>query len=130
MNACGILCTSSRQGKPPIMKVRFSLISFICIAGVCVLWRASALQAEPPKHSYMPPNGYVPDAKTAIRIAVAVWSPIYGEAKIQKEKPFHASLAKGIWTVEGSLPKGSVGGVAEADISKQDGRILRISHGK
>jgi hypothetical protein len=40
-----------------------------------------------------------------------------------------ATLAKGVWTVQRSLPKGSVGGVALA-ISKADGRILRISHGK
>lgn len=82
------------------------------------------------RHSYLPPGGYVPDAKTAIRIAVAVWSPIYGEKKIQNEKPFHATLKKGVWTVEGSLPKGWAGGVAEADIAKRDGRILRVSHGK
>lgn len=87
------------------------------------------------RHSYLPPGGYVPDAKTAIRIAVAVWSPIYGEKKIQNEKPFHATLKKGVWTVEGSLPKArlggfTVGGVAEADIARRNGRIVRVSHGK
>lgn len=78
-----------------------------------------------------PPNGYVPDAKTAIRIAVAVWSPIYGEKQIQSEKPFHASLKHGVWTVTGSLPgPPTVGGTALADISKQDGRVLLVFHTK
>lgn len=93
---------------------------------------ASALSyAQTSKHNYMPPGGYVPDAKTATQIAVAVWSPIYGAKHIADERPFTAKLVKGVWIVEGSLPKKyDVGGVAIAEISKKDGRILRISHGK
>lgn len=84
------------------------------------------------KHNYKPKEGYVPDEKTAIRIAVAVWIPIYGEKEIEKEKPYKAKLDNGVWTVEGSLPEGKYvrGGVAEADIAKDDGCILRVSHGK
>ena len=82
------------------------------------------------RHSVVPSNGFVPDEKTAIKIAEAVWIPIYGEHQIQSEKPFVASLKNGVWTVEGSLPKGWDGGVAIAEISKRDGRILRVSHGK
>jgi hypothetical protein len=71
--------------------------------------------------SYRPINGYVPDAKTAIQIAVAVWSPIY------------ANLKRGVWTVTGSMPPSKegvmFGGVALARISKADGRILQIIHG-
>jgi hypothetical protein len=93
---------------------------------------ASALfAANEPKHNAMPRvAGVVPDDVTAIKIAVAVWGPIYGADKIAAEKPFRAKLANGVWTVQGSLPKGWVGGVALAEISKADGRIIRISHGK
>ena len=49
---------------------------------------------------------------------------------IAQKKPFHATLKDGIWMVEGSLPKGWVGGVPEAEIAQKDGRILRVSHGK
>ena len=84
----------------------------------------------PGERTYMPPDGYVPDAATAIKIAVAVWEPIYGRKEIQGQKPFRATLRKGVWTVTGSLPPGYVGGVAEADISKRDGRVLRVIHGK
>jgi hypothetical protein len=81
--------------------------------------------------TFAPKNGFVPDSTTAIKIAVAVWSPIYGEAQIADEKPYHATLKDGVWTVTGSLhPAYSVGGVAFAEISQKDGKILRVIHGK
>jgi|SRR5580698_5517743 hypothetical protein len=89
-----------------------------------------ALAGEDSKHNYKPEAGYVSDAETAIKIAVAVWSPIYGEKQIASEKPYNAVLTNGVWIVQGSLSKGFVGGVAVAEIAKDDGKILRISHGK
>jgi hypothetical protein len=84
-----------------------------------------------PQAAYVPAEGYVPTAEVAIKIAVAVWEPIYGAAKIAEEKPYKATLADGVWTVEGTLPKRyQKGGVALAEISKKDGRILRVAHGK
>lgn len=82
------------------------------------------------QHNVRPPQGLVPDARTAISIAVAVWVPIYGEKQIESERPYRATLADGKWTVTGSLPKGWVGGTAIAVISRSDGQILRVSHGK
>jgi len=86
-------------------------------------------------HSYYPPNGYVPNEETAIRIAEAVWLPIYGREVVSKEKPFVAELRNGVWIVSGSLPKAPegfemIGGTLEIEISKSDGRILRVSHGE
>src|SRR2546421_11066053 len=86
--------------------------------------------AADPKDTYKPPDGYVPDAATAIKIAVAVWEPIYGGKQIDGEKPFTATLRDGVWTVEGSLPLHYSGGVALAEIRKDDGAILRITHGR
>ena len=74
--------------------------------------------------------GYVPDADTAIRIAVTVWEPLYGKHNIASERPFRATLSDGVWHVRGSLPRLTAGGVAEADIRRRDGKVLRISHGK
>jgi|SRR5882724_3845252 len=79
---------------------------------------------------FKPKDGFVPDEKTAVAIAVAVWSPIYGEGKIKNEKPYKATLNEGIWHVEGTLPKGHLGGVAEIKISKQDAKIISIKHGQ
>ena len=95
-----------------------------------LIWSVSVALAAEPKHTYMPPNGYVPDAATAIKIAVAVWEPIYGRKQIEGEKPFTAVLRDGIWTVQGSLPLHTSGGVALAEIAKDDGRILRVTHGR
>ena len=81
-------------------------------------------------HSVQPERGMVPDEATAIAIALAVWRPIYGEQHIARKAPFHARLADGEWTVEGSLPPHMKGGVPLAVIAQRDGRILRISHGK
>jgi hypothetical protein len=82
---------------------------------------------------YVPPAGLVPDSATAVRIAVAIWIPIYGARQISSERPFVATLKDSVWTVTGSLPpapKGTmiVGGTAIAKILKRDGRILFVSH--
>ncbi len=80
-----------------------------------------------------PPGGFVPNEETAIRIAVAVWIPIYGEAKIKEQAPYEATLNGDEWIVSGSLPAGEngpiMGGVAKAHISKKSGCILRVVHG-
>jgi hypothetical protein len=104
---------------------------YLLVFGLMVVLAITALVIAEGKHNYKPKEGYVPDEKTAIRIAVAVWIPIYGEEQIEGEKPYQAKLDKGVWTVEGSLPKGEfvLGGVAVAEIAKDDGCILRVSHG-
>jgi hypothetical protein len=98
------------------------MLTALFAAGLCI-----AVAAPGPK------DGFVPDAKTAIKIAVAVWEPIYGEAAIAKEKPYRAKLLTNtVWKVEGSLPAGIdvMGGVATAFISKSDGKILDVYHTK
>jgi len=80
--------------------------------------------------TYDPPNGFVPDADTAIKIAVAVWEPIYGAKQIAGEAPYHATLRGSIWYVCGSLPEGMLGGVATAQIARKNGRIIKVIHGQ
>ena len=96
--------------------------------GLSLLVLLSAQTAS--QHSYVPPDGFVPDSLTAVRVAVAIWTPIYGEKQIASEKPYRAELRSNVWTVIGQLPPGHVGGVAIAEISKRDARILRVSHGR
>jgi len=81
------------------------------------------------RHNYIPKEGYVLDEKTAIKIAEAVWLPIYGK-RIYEKKPFIARLYGEIWMVHGSLPLQTLGGVPIAEISKKTGEILRVSHDK
>lgn len=80
-------------------------------------------------HNYKPEQGYVPDKATAIKIAEAIWMPIYGN-NIYDMKPFNAKLKNGVWTVTGTLPGQMKGGVPVAEILKDTGEIIRVSHGK
>ncbi len=102
--------------------------NYICIS-VFLFFFSSTVLAESSKHTFMPEQGYVPDAKTAIKIAEAIWLPIYGE-RIYKKKPFVAKLQGVVWVVQGSLPSQMLGGVPIAEISKKTGKVLRVSHGK
>jgi hypothetical protein len=81
------------------------------------------------KPGFVPPNGFVPDERTAVAIAEAILIPIYGKEQIDSEKPLTAKLKDGIWTVQGSLPKGWDGGVAIIKLAKQDARIIHVMHG-
>jgi len=86
------------------------------------------------RHTVVPKDGFVPDQETALKIAEAVWLPIYGAQQIDREKPFVAKLKDDVWTVSGTLhgEPGSIskGGVAIIKISKTDARVLEVSHGK
>lgn len=73
---------------------------------------------------------YVPDKETAIRIAEAIWLPIYDD-QIYQSKPFVARLKNAhVWIVEGTLDKDEVGGVPYIEIQRKDCRILKVYHGK
>lgn len=104
-------------------------LSTIMFTGLfATLLSFGADEAKP--HSAKPKNGFVPNEETAIQIAVAVWTPIYGKENIERQKPYKAWLKDGIWHVAGHLPKNMVGGVAIAEIQKSDAKIVRVSHGK
>ncbi|GAA0534712.1 hypothetical protein FHS83_003095 [Rhizomicrobium palustre] len=104
-----------------------SLFSKTAWAVVFALLFSSVAIAE---HSYTPPQGFVPDERTAISVAEAILTPIYGSNKIRSERPFKAMLKGDVWVVSGSLPRGWGGGVAVIELRKDDGRVLRVSHGK
>src|ERR1700722_546524 len=62
--------------------------------------------------TFVPASGYVPDSETAIAVAIAVLTPIYGKTTIGSEKPWHAGLKDGIWTVVGTFNGKGLGGEA------------------
>lgn len=80
--------------------------------------------------NYIPPKGYVPNAKTAIAIALLVAEPIYGQKMLMDERPFKARLESGVWIVTGTLNNADKGGTLECRISKQTGQIVRMIHFK
>lgn len=74
-------------------------------------------------------ENFVPDAETAIRVAEAVWLPIFGE-NIYQKKPFKAELIDDqLWRVVGSLNT-QKGGVPFIEIQKCDCKVLSVSHSK
>ncbi|ESQ87741.1 hypothetical protein ABAC460_18885 [Asticcacaulis sp. AC460] len=75
-------------------------------------------------------DGCVATADVAIEIAEAVLKDIYGAEQIEHEKPLVAHLKGEVWVVEGTLPPGRKGGVAEIWISRQNGEILKVIHGE
>ncbi len=89
-----------------------------------------------------PPKEFVPDEATAIKIAEAVLIPVWGEKEVVSERPYTATLQKDVWTVRGTLYCGNdgkggrksgsecLGGTLEVKLSKIDGRIHSMIHGK
>ena len=73
-----------------------------------------------------PKEGYVPDSRTAVKIAKAALIPVFSENLIQSERPFTAKLENGVWIVAGTLPAGFNGGVAKVKISKADAQIVAM----
>jgi hypothetical protein len=80
--------------------------------------------------NYLPTQGVIPNSDVAIQVGTSILTPIYGEARISKEKPFKATLSGDVWVITGTLNRSSdFNGVALIELSKSDGRVLRISHG-
>lgn len=101
----------------------------IVVACVAFALGAASLGRSQTGPSYVPARGFVPDSATAVAVAEAILVPIYGRGNIEHERPFHATLRNGVWTVSGSLPKQMLGGVAEVELSQRDARILHVIHG-
>ena len=73
----------------------------------------------------LPEPGCVPDGETAVRIAEAVWLPIFGSDVVGSQQPFRADLADRVWTVRGSQRDPAKRSLI-AQIDKNDGRILKL----
>lgn len=72
-----------------------------------------------------PKEGFVTNAATAVRIALAVYEPIHGANRVEIFRPYDARFTNGVWVVEGRFRK-SERRVPIAEIAKEDGRVLRL----
>jgi riboflavin synthase alpha subunit len=54
----------------------------------------------------------------------------YGVENVKRQEPLKIEDLKEKWKINGTLISGHLGGVAEIEIRKQDGAILKIRHGK
>lgn len=72
----------------------------------------------------------VPDEQTAIKIAEAIWYPLYGDA-IFEQKPYYVQLEDGFWIVTGSIPDTTFfGGTAYIKFQKSDCKVVNVYHTK
>lgn len=98
---------------------------------LCLL-AAMTFVASPKKaltsFEYDPPDGFVPDAETAEKMAEILLIRMYGEYQIELEMPLRATLNDNVWIVRGSGARIKLGGVAEMHIKKSDARIVYFKH--
>jgi NTF2 fold immunity protein len=69
------------------------------------------------------------DSLAAEKIAVTAWFNVYGN-KILQDTPYVFQQLDSKWVVSGTLGPGLKGGVPYIEISKKDGKVIRISHTK
>ena len=79
---------------------------------------------------FLPPSGLVTSPADAAGIAEIIAKSVYGDQQIKKQKPLIVSIKGDVWYVRGNKKNVSLGGVLEIEISKTDGRIIRILHTK
>jgi hypothetical protein len=73
---------------------------------------------------------YVCDPQVALKMAELILNSVYGKDEIQRQKPFSIKDTGDSWIISGSLPKNSLGGVANIEIDKRTGTITNVTHGK
>ena len=70
----------------------------------------------------------VPDKETAVKIAEAIWLPMFGKS-IYKYKPYNVGLENdSIWIVQGTLKADRVGGVPVIRLNKANCMIIEVYH--
>jgi hypothetical protein len=91
-------------------------------------WELSEDQRE-----FKPAEGFIPDEKTAAKIAELIWIPIYGKDVLLK-RPYRVTLINNIWVVEGYSTEFSLllgfGGNPYIEICKDTGKILCVTHSR
>lgn len=111
------------QNHKTLIRIIFGVILILCILLLLIRFHVP--------RGYWPPQGVVPKESTAIGIAEAVLLQLYGE-HIYNTMPFVAEYdsTTGVWTVRGTPPINSPGGVPEIKILGATGEVLHIAHGK
>ena len=74
---------------------------------------------------YTPKNGIVPNAKTAVQIAIPVMESYYGK-EVFKKMPIAVTLRHNTWLLKGHVKLNKIGGGYYVEIDKASGRFLTI----
>ena len=77
------------------------------------------------------PQVMIEDPDMAMKIAEIYLTKVYGAETMKGELPLSVSLHGNIWHLSGkALPRQNVGGVAEIDLCRSNGQVLRVVHGE
>lgn len=85
------------------------------------------------KEPYNVVNNKIPiikDSLTAINIAEPLLFSIYGKEDIIEERPYEVYLINNFWIINGTLPKGYLGGTFLIIIDSRNCKVIEITHGK
>ena len=72
----------------------------------------------------------ITNEKTALAIAEPILAAKYGQTEIDREKPLVAIKVNNYWIINGTLPKGYVGGTATVILRATDGKVIILTHYK
>ena len=72
----------------------------------------------------------IKDSLTATTIAETVLFKIYGKTNITKQRPYEIHHINNYWVLNGTLPKGTLGGTFLIIIDDRNSRVIKITHGK
>lgn len=72
---------------------------------------------------YDPPEGFVPDAETAEKMAEILLIRVLSEREVELQRPLRVTFKDGVWIVRGT-ERPRLGGVSEMHISKRDAQIV------
>ena len=67
-------------------------------------------------------------ADQALMRGEAILLAQFGRTVVDEERPLVAQLQGAVWTVSGTLPPHSVGGVGTVQRGARDGHVIRVSH--
>ncbi len=87
-----------------------------------------AVTMREPQVRFVGSAGVVNSESIAKDIAYTYLKAVYPEDR--HLRPMRVTFRNGVWTVNGTLPKDMVGGVAAVEICQSNGRVLQIAHGK
>lgn len=100
------------------------------LAIALALLPTAALAADPrctAEVGALPPGRDVLDsAGAATGVGRAYLTARYGADLVRAQEPLHATLADGVWSVDGTLPAGTLGGTARIALCRHNGAVLSV----
>lgn len=72
----------------------------------------------------------IKNEEIAINVVELILFDMYGEENILDQRPYKVSKVKDYWLIEGSLPKGYLGGTFLVIVDARNAEIIKITHGK